>query len=443
MFSFPRMNYAARFCVVTALVGFLFASETRGQAADPVAAGEAAPFIRIVDADDGTIQLQIAVRTLMPPPAADGREGPTVYLAGAVHVADAPFYSDLQAFLDSRDVVLFEGVKPSGAGKGEPIATEEERAKQTEQRLRFLASSAAMYRKEHGAAPESVDALAQGLDSRLGGLISACRDDGWGNPIALASLPEARSKRAPGVDFVSLGADGKPGGDGNDADLRFSDQKPLSAQEKGQGDPGIQTQLAEALGLVFQKDGMDWAKPNWRNSDMSVDEIMDRLNRAGTNGDALFSVLEGGSFMGKLAGMALKLIGMSETFQTTAKLMVVEMLSQADELLGAAPGMEGLMDVIIHDRNAVVVEDLRRLIRDEPQIRTVGIIYGAGHLKDMQQRICSELGYTPGEDTWRAAITIDLAKAGITPEQARGMREMVRNAIAEQISAAKKMKKGK
>lgn len=430
-----RSLYFLGLAAVTALPLALDAMPRRDQ---PGPADPPAPFIRIIDADDGTIQLQLAVRTFNPPPAIDGQRGPTVYLAGAVHVADAPFYDDLQKFLDSRDVVLFEGVKPPGAGRGEALATNDDRVRLSEQRLRFLAASSSMYRREHGEPPATVDELAAGMDRRLGGLIEACRDDGWGHPIEVAPLPEAVSKRAPGVDLVSLGADGRPGGDGPDADLRFSDQKPLTAQERGQGDPGIQTQLADALGLVFQKDGMDWTKPNWRNSDLSVDEIMDRLGRSGGSGDALFGILEGGSFAGKLAGMALKFIGMSTTFQTTAKLMVVEMLSQADELLKATPGMDVMMGVIIHDRNAVVIEDLRRLIRDEPQVRTVAIIYGAGHLLDMQERLCSELGYSPAGDEWRAAITVDPKKAGITDRQARDMRELVRNAIRQQLAAARK-----
>jgi hypothetical protein len=399
-----------------------------------------ASYVRVIDADDGTIQLQVAVRTLTPPVAegAPGPGGPVVYLAGAVHIADAPFYDALQEFLDAQDLVLFEGVKPPGAGRDLAAASDEERITQTQRRLRFLATASAQYRAEHGAAPATLDELAAGMDGRLAGLVSASRLDAWGRPIELAALPEAKSKRSSGVDLVSLGADGLPGGDGPDADLRFSDQKGLSAQERGQGDAGIQEQLAEALGLEFQKDGVDWTKANWRNSDMSMDEIMDRLDANNGGGDAIFSVLQGGSFMGKVAGLALKLIGMSPTSRTMAKLMIAEMLGQAEDLLTASPGVEGLMQVIIHDRNAVVVEDLRRVIADEPEVRTIAIFYGAGHLVDLEERICAELGYTPGTDQWHTAMTVDPAEAGLTPAQAAPMRAMIRKTIQDQVAAAKR-----
>jgi hypothetical protein len=412
------------------------------QQAPPAAAAAAQPFVRVVDAPDGTIELQVAIRTLNPP-VAEGEEepGPVVYLAGAVHIADQPFYDELQEFLDSRDVVLFEGVKPPGTGRELGAADDAKRATQTEHRLRFLATAAVIFKSEHKALPSSMEELATGVDRRLGGLVAGATADAWGNPIELvaeAGVEEGDAR----VDFVSRGADGRPGGDGPDADLRFSDQDPLSAEELGD-DEGIQTQLASALGLVFQKDGMDWAKPNWRNSDLSVDEIMDRLDAVGADGSQLFGILQGGTFSAKLAGFVLKLIGLSPTSQTIGKLMIAEMLGQAEELLMAAPGMDKMMEVIIRDRNAVVVDDLRRVIREEPEVRTVGIIYGAGHLIDLEERIVSELGYTAGEDRWLPAITVDIAKAGMTPAQVQFMRDTVRKSIRQQIDAAKKVKKKK
>ena len=79
-----------------------------------------AKFIRVVEEDDGgVVRLEIAIREYGP----IAGEGPVVSLAGAVHIADAVFYERLQSYLDALDVVLFEGVKPPGAGEdpGRPL----------------------------------------------------------------------------------------------------------------------------------------------------------------------------------------------------------------------------------------------------------------------------------------------------------------------------------
>ncbi len=64
------------------------------------------PYTRIGNPDTNTVQLQIALRRFAP----DRRGGPTIWLAGVMHVGEPDYYHAIQRFLDSQTIVLFEGI---------------------------------------------------------------------------------------------------------------------------------------------------------------------------------------------------------------------------------------------------------------------------------------------------------------------------------------------
>ncbi len=405
-------------------------------------------YARVVEDDEKqTLKLEMAVHSYVP----QAGDGPTVYLAGAVHIADRSFYKELQAFLDAKEVVLFEGVKPPGAGRlDHELATEtdEDKAAATTRRIRFLATCIEKYRLKRKAYPESLAAVVEGSGTRIGKLIEGSLKDAWGNEIAYTVKPEALEKPAPGAalpaappdpfELTSLGADGKPGGEGGDSDIRLSGQDPLAEGEVEEGGEGIQTLLANALGLVFQLDAMDHNKPNWRNSDLSVDQVQERLDKAGAESGQLFQMLDGSSFSAKFAGVILKIISLFPSVQAMGKMMMVDMLANADELLGAMPGgMGAMLNVIIKDRNQVVMDDLDQALKERPPHKDIAIIYGAGHLPDMEQRLTERFGYKESGVQWFAAIVVDLKKTGLTPAQVKTTREMLKNQIQRQIKIAK------
>lgn len=389
-----------------------------------------APYMRVVEADDGAVlTLEMAIRELRPPE--DGR--PVVFLTAAVHIADQSFYDALQGFLDAQDLVLYEGVKPAGAGnRGADRALDDEgKVKATRRRLRFLAMVSEGFRSQHGRPPESLEELGAGTEEPLGSLVRASTGDAWGHTIVV----EAAGGQ---FDLVSLGRDGRPGGEGPDRDERFSDQPSLTAGERSQG-PGIQQKMADALGLVFQLKAMRHDAPHWRNSDMSVDQVQRRLEDAGVGGGGLLSILDGSSMTARLAGLLLRMISASPTAQALTKLMLVETIARADEVLAAAPGgMSAIMDVLVKDRNQVVIDDLLQVTEEPGDVRTIGVIYGAGHLPDLETRLVAELGYTPGASRWTPAIVVDLEQAGVPASQARQMREMIRRTLDAQLRRARR-----
>jgi hypothetical protein len=228
------------------------------------------------------------------------------------------------------------------------------------------------------------------------------------------------------------------GGEEAAADLKYSDQPPISKAEVGQKAEGLQTQLASALGLEFQLLAIDYDRANWRNSDMSIDQVQARLKEAGASGEALFRMLDGSSFSAKLAGLVLGIIRADPNSQAMAKLMVMEVLGHADELFERAPGAGKMMKVIVNDRNEAVFEDLKQILAEEKAPGSIALFYGSGHLPDMERRLTKEMGYTFVEDRWFRAIDLDLKKLGITPEKARALRDMMGQALRAQMKSPPK-----
>ena len=408
------------------------ASGVRGQDSAAVA-----PYSRVVEEDGGSaIRMEMAVREL----ASDKPGRPKVYLAGAVHIGDKAFYESLQQFLDQQDVVLFEGVKPAGAGAEEHgLPTDDEgRAKITGQRIRFVAATIEMYRGKHQSLPTDLKQLVEGSDNRIKSLLPGSLVDGWSRPLhyeqIIAQASRDAETKAPARDFdlYSLGSDDKPGGESAAADVHYIDEKPVSPPERGDRSEGIQTKLAQAAGLVFQLEAMDNTKPNWRNSDLSLDQLQSRLEKAGADGSMLFRMLDGSSFFSKFAGMLLGFVTSTPEGKATMRVMLVEMLGHADAMMDQVPGGMGkLMGVILEDRNDVVVADLKKVIETEPNVKSIAIIYGAGHLPGVQRRL-AEYGYSPVGDTWRTAMRVDAKEAGITPAQMKQMRQMIEKLIEAQ-----------
>lgn len=401
---------------------------------DASATAAPAPYLRVVDDQAAkVVRLEVAARRFN-----HSEEGwPEVRMAGAVHIGDAHFYEALQNLMDAQDVVLFESVKPSGMGEIPADATDEHRARITERRVRLLGMFIERQVRQSGELPASIAEVETSMDERFAKILAGASEDAWDRPITYTTNEDGDR-----FTLTSNGADGQPGGEGADADIVVETPRPSPGEEK-EGSGGIQKQLASSLGLVFQPEAMNEGGPNWRNSDMSVDQVQERMDAAGVDAAPLFNMLSGESFAAKFAGLMLKLVTASETSRAMTKLMMVEMLGSADQLLEAGAGgmgvgnAAGFMKVLIDDRNAVVMADLERIVRTEPDVRTVGILYGAGHLGDMESRLV-ELGYTPVEDEWFPAITVDLAASNLSIEQADAMRRMMRTSIERQMKAAQR-----
>lgn len=407
------------------------------------------PYLRVQDNEaTGGPSLQIALRTFE-----RGPDEPTLTLVGVAHVGEQAYYDALAERLDAHDLVLFEGVGPIWANL-EPEAPEADLIAATKSRLRLLGITAEQ-RRRAGKPVRTVDDLVDGKSGYEARLIRAAATDAWGNPVLLT-----RGKL--GLTIESLGADGARGGTRANADLSLDDMPDLVDAELEEGD-GIQSQLAGAAGLVFQLSAMDYDKPHWVNSDTTAEALSYALAGldpddarpgggvpAGGGGDPLFDLMSGRGMLGKLAGGFLKFIGASPQSRAMLRLMLIETLANADEMMelaggmdddGAMGGVSHMMEVLIDQRNEVVLDDIREAIdnaKENGGPGTIAIFYGAGHLAEMERSLVG-MGFDPTGTAWLDAIGVDPAQAGMSPEQLAGMRTMMNRMIEGQTKALRGM----
>ena len=454
-----RSCSAGAVAILSAVVALVPNASARIQPGEAETAFTPSSFMRVVDVDDSTIRMDMGIRLYLPdlakaPGAAEGAvaAGPVIALAGAIHIAEPEFYDLLQAFLDAQDIVLYEGVKPRGMGMSvadpataalaaQAVGVPGDPREQTADRIRFTAILLEQHRAATGAYPASLNALetwvSEAALDRVGAWTDTATTDAWGNPLVY-TRGEGDSAS---FDLQSLGADGAPGGEGADADLRFADQEPLTQAELGE-EEGIQPRMARALGLVFQLNAMRHDRPNYINSDMALDEVEREIIAEGGDPEALLGVIEGRSIMARLANFSLSIIERSPQVQAMAKVGLMEALRMVEgggdisQMPGLPPDMQAIMRVIVRDRNETVMRDLNAVLAGEPvegrapvvtrdDLTSVAVVYGAGHMADLERRIVDDLGYRPAGVIWLPAMMVDLDEAGLNRNSVRMLRNML------------------
>lgn len=372
---------------------------------------------------EGRQVLETATRTFT-------REGsPSITLVGVAHIGTADYYRGLQAILDAHELVLYESVYPTGAaapgGSDAPARIASTRASMLWLRDRIDAA----WRADRAVPSiERVAAHAGSVDSRVPAWIKAASIDAWGRPLAIITLDD-------GFSLVSLGADGRIGGEGEDADLRLRQR---SRAPRPDGD-GLQRELAHLLGLEFQLDRIDYARQGWVVSDMTLRELEQAFERRGVDGGVIQGSLRGGGIGGDATSAVLALVRMMDAVSggsagEAVKLLMVQVLGNAAAASGSMLGEEG--KVILDDRNEVVWQDLMRRVRDDPP-RRIAVFYGAAHMPDFARRL-TEAGYMVGEPTWSTTLSADPRKAGVDPAAMTQLREAMEGAARRGKRAPKR-----
>jgi hypothetical protein len=415
----------------------------------PAAAPADPGYMRVMPVGEDGLELEIGARKLVP----RSGKGPVIWLAGAVHVGDQTYYNAVQRFLNAQTLVLFEGVgRPPFAESGP--ADDPTMTRRTQSALHYTGSLVAWYHNRFHVYPLSLAVLRQAVREqhrRESLWIQRAMMDAWDKPLVYHRPAEGNDD----FQLMSLGSDNKPGGEGAAADVVFTEYS-SPQQVAAMEDAGIQGQLASALGLVFQLDAIDYGQPNFRNSDMSMHRLQDLMagrkdpKPAGAPGDVdddppvspeasqqmqqMMKLLDGSSAMASVLKFGLRLIGSSPKMQSMVKLVMIDMLGsiQGDlsNMKGLPPEMNQLMKVLIQDRNAIVVADLKRIIAEPDAPRSIAVFYGAGHMADLQKRIADELDYVPGTESgdsfWLTAFKATAAEAGMSGDDLKLVRGMVK-----------------
>lgn len=213
------------------------------------------------------------------------------------------------------------------------------------------------------------------------------------------------------------------------------------------GEFHLQAALAKALGLKFQLQAIDYTGSQFRNSDLSVAELTRILSSSDTGGESvageggsgelgvLLDAMRGSGFFGALARITVALLEASPRLQAATQLVMVEVLAglpdDLPQLTGLPPGVQRLLRVLIEERNAKVVEDVRLTTRTKPVPRSIAVLYGAGHMTDLEERLRIALGYQPGEEQWLTAMAVNPGESGLSNWELNLVQSWVRRALGE------------
>lgn len=205
---------------------------------------------------------------------------------------------------------------------------------------------------------------------------------------------------------------------------------------------GLQGSLAEALGLVFQLSAIDYGRPHFRNSDLSIQQIQRLMESAARTDSAkedsangggefqqLLQIMDERSFLGAVAKLMVTLLGSSPKLQALTKLALIEILGQVQgdlsQMQALPPELRNLMQVLIQARNQTVVNDLKVELKRKSPPGSVAIFYGAGHMADLEKHLRQELHYRAAGQFWLTAFAVDLEKAGVTDAELQMVRSFV------------------
>jgi hypothetical protein len=316
------------------------------------------PYVRVAGNGSNLVRLEIALRELVP----KSRRMPAVWLCGVSHVGDRDYYTALQRELDTRTLVLYEGISPQRDAPSQPTESPEG--------------------NEPGPIP-----------------------------------PPGQTNAQPRVNRASL-----------------------------------QSNLASSLDLVFQLEAIDYTRRNFRNSDLSLQELRGLLaegqKQSGRTGaaqgfDTLVQAMEGGSFLNTLLDLALRFVAGSPKLQALGRLMLIDILAEVQgdpsRIQGLSPELKELVNVLVQRRNEKVLADLASEARHLGRSDSIALFYGAGHMADLESRLRRDSGYRPGRELWLTAFSVDLAQARIKDSE----RELIKNLIKNQLQAASAAGPGK
>jgi hypothetical protein len=331
-----------RFIPAMLLVTGCFGPGKRAAIRPPEPVPAPLPYVRIICADSNHIQLQIAAREFLP----QRSRGPAVWLTGVSHIGDTNYYAALQAHLNRRSLVLYEGV---GAAEAEAAAAD--------------------------------------------------------------TTPNQGS----------------------------------TATEESDERGSLQSAMAASLGLVFQLNAIDYRRDNFRNSDLSITQLRELMNKseavsgntgAGESFENLLQTMQGNSWLDAILQLALRLLGANPKFQGLGRLALIDLIGEIQgdpsRLQGLPPDMKQLLEVLLQRRNEKVVADLTTQLPKVGRRGSIAVFFGTGHMPDLETKLRTELQYRPSQQLWFTAFQVDLEAAKITPSE----RGFIDNLIKWQLREA-------
>ncbi|MDB4777922.1 hypothetical protein OAG68_00535 [bacterium] len=165
----------------------------------------------------------------------------------------------------------------------------------------------------------------------------------------------------------------------------------------------MQVGMMSGLDLTFQLEEVDYTKDNFVHADMTPEEFAESWSK---NNESLGRILlkSIGQSMamqqkGGASNLSLLSAMLSDNPTLAMRRIAAEQMANMDAGMSVFEGDNG--STIIDHRNAKVIEVLQREL--DKGTTKIAIFYGAGHLKDLQRRLESDLKMKRGGKTWLEA----------------------------------------
>lgn len=163
----------------------------------------------------------------------------------------------------------------------------------------------------------------------------------------------------------------------------------------------IQVGMKEMLELTFQLDEVDYKAANFVHADMTPAEFFDTMNsRKESVLKMFFQSLGSGIAMqsaGRGGDVGLLAALISENRAKGLRRAFADQMQMMDGQMAALTGEDG-KSTLITERNAKAFQVMDREIKAGK--KKLGVFYGAGHLKDMHERLVKQYGMQLVETKW-------------------------------------------
>jgi hypothetical protein len=211
----------------------------------------------------------------------------------------------------------------------------------------------------------------------------------------------------------------------------------------------LQSSLARSLGLVFQLEAVDYSRPNFRNCDLSIQQLRQLMSEertaSGQPGPAqsfetLLQLMQGDSLLDTILQVAMRFLGTNPKLQAMSRLALIETIAQMkgdpSQLRGLPPQLSQLLEVLVQKRNQKVVDDLKAELKSKERPGSIAIFFGTGHMPDLESRLRRELDYRPADQIWLTAFSVNLTRSGISHSEVEFIRTFVKQEM-EQLQTPK------
>lgn len=167
----------------------------------------------------------------------------------------------------------------------------------------------------------------------------------------------------------------------------------------------LQLGMKDVLGMEFQLSGIDYTAANFVHADMTAEEFESTMSRRGESFSGMFLTEMSKSMSAQqeqnplAVNLDMMLSALSSDRIYRIRRIAAAQLAKAGagDAFASADGMS----TIITERNQKCLDVMNRELKAGR--KKIGIFYGAGHFKDMEQKLRSDYGFHRQSEDWVVA----------------------------------------